>query len=144
MTHPQSSLSLLLMSTREAWGRARDDRKEERWEISSFPSPLALPSVTRAIQIETAGHESRSCISIASLTMHSKPLSSTDASLCPREAGEKEKESTRGTMGRGKRRIDYCYFYWDTQRESLRMRLGREIQTLNKNTYLESFPPCER
>ena len=24
------------------------------------------------------------------------------------------------------------------------MRLGREIQTLNKNTYLESFPPCER
>ena len=49
--------------------------------------------------------------------------------------GEK-KESARGTMGRGKREerplpsshrtprafyfFDYCYFYWDTQREPLR------------------------
>ena len=53
-------------------------------------------------------------------------------------AGEREKESARGTMGRGKRRTTfflfpsfparflfffyYCYFYWDTQREPLRRR----------------------
>ena len=40
-----------------------------------------------------------------------------------------EKESARGTMGRGKGKkvslparfvfFDYCYFYWDTQREPL-------------------------
>ena len=30
-------------------------------------------------------------------------LSSAEAFLCSREAGEKEKESARGTMGRGKR-----------------------------------------
>ena len=30
-------------------------------------------------------------------------LSSAEASLCYEEAGEKEKESARGTMGRGKR-----------------------------------------
>ena len=30
-------------------------------------------------------------------------VSATEASLCRREAGEKEKESARGTMGRGKR-----------------------------------------
>ena len=54
------------------------------------------------------------------------------------EAGEKEKESARGVMGRGKREqrlfafslfpsfparfpffFDYCYFYRDTQREPL-------------------------
>ena len=64
-----------------------------------------------------------------------KPLSSAEAFLCCREAGEKEKES-RGTMGSGTREetrgapvfsllpsfparylfFDYCYFYWDTQR----------------------------
>ena len=46
-------------------------------------------------------------------------LSSAEASL----AGEKEKESARGTMG-GALSIffDYCYFYRDTQRESLRRR----------------------
>ena len=31
------------------------------------------------------------------------PLSSREASLCYGKAGEKEKESARGTMGRGKR-----------------------------------------
>ena len=67
------------------------------------------------------------------------PPSSAEASLCRRETGEKEKESARGTMGRGKRekrpfflpiislalsifRLQYCYFYWDTQREHLRRR----------------------
>ena len=67
------------------------------------------------------------------------PPSSAEASLCRRETGEKEKESARGTMGRGKRekrpfplpiiplalsafRLQYCYFYWDTQREPLRRR----------------------
>ena len=38
--------------------------------------------------------------------MGTKPLSCpscAEASLCRREAGEKEKESARGTMGRGKR-----------------------------------------
>ena len=64
-----------------------------------------------------------------------KPLSSVEAFLCCREAGEKEKES-RGTMGDGTREetreapvfslfpsfpahflfFNYCYFYWDTQR----------------------------
>ena len=63
-----------------------------------------------------------------------KPLSSAEAFLCFREAGEKGKES-RGTMGSGKRGetreppvfslfpsfparflfFDYCYFCWDTQ-----------------------------
>ena len=70
-------------------------------------------------------------------------LSSAEASLCCGEAGEKEKESARGTMGRGKREerlprlfplaifpcalsdfSDYCYFYRDTQREPLRRREG--------------------
>ena len=65
-------------------------------------------------------------------------LFSAEASLCSREPEEKEKESARGTMGRGKTApafslfpsspvrflfFDYCYFYWDTQREPLR---GRE------------------
>ena len=64
-------------------------------------------------------------------------LSSAEASLCSREAVEKEKESARGTMERGKTAppfsfspssparflfFDYCYFYWDTQREPLRRR----------------------
>ena len=65
-------------------------------------------------------------------------LASAEASLYRREAVEREKEDTRGTMGREKRRsqvfhlfpssparflfFDYCYFYWDTQREPLRRR----------------------
>ena len=64
-------------------------------------------------------------------------LSSAEAFLCSREAGEKEKESARDTMGRGKTAsafsifpsfparflfFDYCYFYWETQREPLRRR----------------------
>ena len=51
-------------------------------------------------------------------------LSSPEAFLCCREAGEKEKESARGAMVRGKSFLffDYCYFYWDTQREPLRRR----------------------
>ena len=67
-------------------------------------------------------------------------LSSAEASLCYGEAGEKEKESVRGTMGRGKREerlspfssshrppgafyfFDYCYFDGDTQRQPLRRR----------------------
>ena len=63
-------------------------------------------------------------------------LSSAEASLRCREAGEKEKESA-GHDGRGKTApafylfpssparflfFDYCYFYWDTQREPLRRR----------------------
>ena len=64
-----------------------------------------------------------------------KPLSSVEAFLCCREAGEKEKES-RGTMGSGTREetreapvfslfpslparfllFDCRYFCWDTQR----------------------------
>ena len=73
----------------------------------------------------------------------SATLSSAEASLCRREAGEKEIESARGTVGRGKREkrlpsfpsshlpppppshflfFDYCYFYCDTQQEPLRRR----------------------
>ena len=57
-------------------------------------------------------------------------LSSAEASWCWGEAGEKEKESARETMGRGKREgrlphafyfFDYCYFQ-NTQREPLRRR----------------------
>ena len=68
------------------------------------------------------------------------PLASAETSSCCGEAGEKEKESARGMMGRGKREepfpafslfpsstrafnfFDYCYFYRDTQREPLRRR----------------------
>ena len=44
-------------------GSARGAGKEEKREtlsllFSSFPSPVALPSVTRAIQIEKTGDES--------------------------------------------------------------------------------------
>ena len=64
-------------------------------------------------------------------------LSSAEAFLCSREAGEKEKESARGTMGRGRTApafslfpssparflfFDCCYFYWETLREPLRRR----------------------
>ena len=47
--------------------------------------------------------------------------------MCCREAGEKEKGSTQGMMGRGRVParflfFDYCYFYCDTQREPLRRR----------------------
>ena len=65
------------------------------------------------------------------------PFSSAETSLCRREAGERKK--ARGTMRREKRGseahffslpivplslaiFDYCYFYWDTQREPLRRR----------------------
>ena len=72
-------------------------------------------------------------------------VSCVEASLCCGEAEEKEKDSARGTMGRGMREerlppfssshrprrafyfFDYCYLYRDTQREPLRRR--------------ESFPP---
>ena len=54
------------------------------------------------------------------------------------------KRQRAGHDGKGKERKRLLFFYWDTQSESLRVRLGREIETLNKNTYLESFPPCER
>ena len=65
-------------------------------------------------------------------------LSSAETSLCCGKAGEKEKESARGTMGRRTREessrfpelpivpralsifFDYCYCYRDTQREPLR------------------------
>ena len=75
------------------------------------------------------------------------PLSSAEASLCCREAMEKEKESAWRTMGRGKREerlptiptfhrppravyyyYYYCYFYRDTLREPLRR---RECQLLS-------------
>ena len=65
----------------------------------------------------------------------------SQSTLCSGETGKKEKESVRGTMGRGKREkgeasafslfpsfaasfliFDYCYFHWDTQREPLRRR----------------------
>ena len=67
-------------------------------------------------------------------------LSSSEASLCRGEAGERERESALGTMGRRKREessrlfplpfvpralsifLDYCYCYRDTQREPLRRR----------------------
>ena len=46
-------------------------------------------------------------------------LSSAEASLRCREAGEKEKESARAIMGSPARFLffSYCYFYRDTQRE---------------------------
>ena len=64
-----------------------------------------------------------------------------EASLYRRETGEREKESARGTMGRGIRKseifplpivprflfVDYCYFYWDTPREPVRR---REVHSL--------------
>ena len=56
------------------------------------------------------------------------PLSSAEACLCCREAGEKEKESARGMMGSTARFLffSYCYFYRDTQRESLWRRENSE------------------
>ena len=65
--------------------------------------------------------------------------------MCCGKAGEKERESARGTMGRGKREerlppfpsshfplralisnfFDYCYFYRDTQREPMWRKEGR-------------------
>ena len=39
------------------------------------------------------------------------PLSSAEASLCCGEAGEKEKESARGMMGRGKREKLFPAFF---------------------------------
>ena len=85
-----------------------------------------------------------------------QPLSSVEASLCCREAGEKEWRVrwARWEGEREKRRpvpralsifFDYCYFYWDTQRESLR---GRDLQPLLlcKTCSLSTFkkPSCER
>ena len=80
-------------------------------------------------------------------------LSSAEASLCCGEAGEKEKESARGTMGRGKREerpavslfpssparflfFRLFYFDGDTQREPLRR---RELQVAKKVVYQLDF-----
>ena len=65
------------------------------------------------------------------------PFPSAEASLYHEEAGERKKESAREN-GKGKEKkrgsslfpsslarflfFDYCYFYWDTQREPLRRR----------------------
>ena len=62
----------------------------------------------------------------------SKPLSSTEASLCCWHAGEKEKGSTRGTMGhdrppRGFYFFDYYYFYRDTQRKTAEERASKLV-----------------
>ena len=77
-----------------------------------------------------AGGVGRGIIS-GSLQYTTTPLSSAEASLYCGEAGEKEKESARGMMGRGKREerlppfpfshfprgafffFDYCCFYRD-------------------------------
>ena len=84
-------------------------------------------------------------------------LSSGEASECCEEAGEKEKESARGTMGRGKREdgfppfpssyrptrafffFDYCYFHWDTQREPLRRTEGSSKEGLRGPFLLGQF-----
>ena len=68
-----------------------------------------------------------------------------------------EKESARGTMGRGKGKksrsprafyfsINYCYFYWDTQREPLLRRKsldwmlrGRDWELVKKCNILTNF-----
>ena len=51
------------------------------------------------------------------------PLSSAKASLCCREAGEKEKRERTGHDEKRELSIFYyCYFYRDTQREPLRRR----------------------
>jgi len=68
--------------------------------------------------------------------------------LCRREAGEKEKESARGTTGRGTRGretlalfffpsspvrflfFDYCCFCWDTTREPRRRRAERKVKMI--------------
>ena len=87
-----------------------------------------------AVQVLWSAFQSR-------FTEQFSALSSTELSLCRREAGRKrKKESARGTMGRGKGEerspafsffpsspsrflfFDYCYFYWDTQRKPLRRR----------------------
>ena len=52
-------------------------------------------------------------------------LFSAEASMCYREAGEKETEGARGPIARFLF-FYYCYFYWDTQRQSLRRRQSRE------------------
>ena len=56
--------------------------------------------------------------------LNASPLSSAEASLCCREAGEEVEESTRGMMGspRAFYFFVYCYFYRDTLREPLRRR----------------------
>ena len=80
---------------------------------------------------------------ICSLSPPQRPLCIVGKLLCCGEAGEKEKGSARGTMGRGKRRrfplpivpralsifVDYWYFDGDTQREPLRR---REICSCNR------------
>ena len=70
-------------------------------------------------------------------------LSSAEASLWCREAGEREKKESAGHDGKGKERkgfslfpssparylfFDYCYFYRDTQGEPLRRREGSVIK----------------
>ena len=85
-----------------------------------------------------------------------QPLSSVEASLCCREAGEKEwrvrwarwegEREKRGPVPRALSIFfDYCYFYWDTQREHLR---GRDLQPLLlcKTCSLSTFKKssCER
>ena len=82
----------------------------------------------------TRGHLNTTRIK-ATMRKAVQTLSSAKASFCRREAGEREKESARGTMGRGKiyERLreasvlslfpssparllffHYCYLYWDT------------------------------
>lgn len=84
-------------------------------------------------------------------------LSSEEGSLCGKEAGKREKESTQGTMGRGKRgreapafssshRPPRAYFFLIfTQRKPLwRIEREREREYVNGNTGLantkEPFP----
>ena len=77
---------------------------------------------------------------LLALPFQQHTLSSAEASLWCREAGEREKKKALGTMGRGKREkafpssparylfFDYCYFYRDTQGEPLRRREGSVIK----------------
>ena len=112
----------------------------------------------------TRGHLNTTRIK-ATMRKAVQALSSAKASLCLREAGEKEKESARGTMGREKiyeRLIreapilslfpsssarllffHYCYFYWDTQWEPLRRRERCGRKEIDKSRVSPSDPCME-
>ena len=47
---------------------------------------------------------------VSSPNLYPPTLSSAEAALCRREAGEKEKESARGTMGREKKVMPFSLF----------------------------------
>ena len=130
-------------------------RKKTAWNLSSFEE---LGWLQQPVHLNTTRIK-------ATMRKAVQALSSAKASLCLREAGEKEKESGRGTMGREKiyeRLIreapilslfpssparllffHYCYFYWDTQWEPLRRRERCGRKEIDKSRVSPSDPCME-